>query len=126
MPAIRYLNGNTPKIVTHYRGSPNESIQASPSPGRLIVPNWYGFICNSGASHLKGGKIARLVVNAVSAGDGSIEDEWVVIPMGHFALGWWIPGKGYLYDSGDLYGLVDDFGWPMTTLRYGDHPRMVK
>lgn len=123
MPAIMYPNGITPRIITHYRDFLAHKLEAYAPGSKVIRPEWHGFICNAGAAYLKNGKIARIVVDAVSAGDGTSEDEWVKLPEGHFALGWWIPPATIHHaDSGDLYGLVDDNGWPMTTLRYTDHP----
>lgn len=120
MPAIRYLNGSKPQIVNQYRDSLLSRVHAYTSGSALVIPQWYGFICNAGASYLKGGKIVRLVVEAIASGDGTDEADWIALPEGHFALGWWIPPSAQAHDSGELYGLVDDYGWPMTTLRYRD------
>lgn len=121
MPAIRYLNGTTPRTITHYRDFLAHKLEIYAAGSKIIRPDWHGFICNAGAAFLKNGKIARIFIDAVSAGDGGKDEAWVQLPDGHFALGWWIPPATIHHsDSGDLYGLVDDNGWPMTTLRYTD------
>lgn len=120
MPAILYRNGSTPRTISHYRDFLVHKLETYAPGSKVIRPEWHGFICNAGAAFLKSGKIARIVVDAVSAGDGTNEGEWIKLPDGHFALGWWIPAATTHHSDGDLYGLVDDNGWPMTTLRYTD------
>lgn len=119
MPAIIYLNGITPRTINHKRDFVAHNPETYAPGSKIIRPIWHGFICNAGAAFFKNGKIVRIVVAAVSAGDGTDVDEWVKLPEDHFALGWWIPPTSTHHsDSGELYGLVDDYGWPMTTLRY--------
>lgn len=120
MPAVRYFNGSTHHVINQSRDALLSRIHTYTSGGEIIAPQWYGFVCNSGTSYLKGSKIVRLLVDAISSGDGNKDEEWIVLPEGHFALGCWIPDKSPTKDDGELYCLIDDLGWPMTTLRYSN------
>jgi hypothetical protein len=121
MPSIRYLDDLTSRVISQHQGALPIRVQAYTAGGATVIHEWYGFISNAGSSYLKNGKIVRLLVDAISSGDGTSEEEWIVLPEGHFALGCWIPDKSRTSRSGELYGLIDELGWPMTTLRYDEH-----
>jgi hypothetical protein len=117
MPAIKYLSDSNSVIVSQHTNIVSEKVEI-PAIGADSV-EWFGFVRFGTAMQFKRGRIVKLAIVAVSAGDGLDENDWIELPEGHFGLGWRIPGRTPLSPS-EVFGLIDVLGWPMTTLRYDE------
>lgn len=119
MPAIKFYQRSAmnTSVANHYRNFIAYVVTTLNRDGKEIFPQWMGFICNAGAAHLKGGKIVRLRVVAISCGDGTVESSWVEVPDGEFVVGWHLQGGVHHGDFGVVYTIIDDNGWPLTTAK---------
>jgi hypothetical protein len=93
MPAIPYLYGSTPRNISHFPEFLAHKLETYAPDSKVVRPEWHKFICNAGQLFLKNGKIARIVVDAFSAGltvqmkgNGSSRPMGILLSGGGFCL----------------------------------------